>query len=147
MAARGGKSPLNIVFWYNVAAKSGLDRMSAPCRVLHQYEWRHPKVMRLVNDVLDVHEFTIGDDVWVKPPNGSSVSQWSRGRITDVNSVNNVEVDGTPRHVLDIRHLFVEDDDDDSRTSGDSEVEVVNSPLRGSGRVRRTPAWHRDYEM
>ncbi|GAB1602550.1 uncharacterized protein LOC115217275, partial [Argonauta hians] len=36
---------------------------------------------------------------------------WGRGIVTGVNSANNISVDGVPRHILDIRRLFRQDND------------------------------------
>ena len=35
------------------------------------------------------------------------MSQWTKGEVTAVNSKCNVDVDGTPRHVLDIRKVVL----------------------------------------
>ena len=47
-------------------------------------------------------ELNIGEEVWVKPPSVRCTSQWRRGVVTGVNSPNNVDVDGMPRHILSI---------------------------------------------
>ena len=44
-----------------------------------------------------------GDQVVVKPPNARCDTKWSKGKVTKVNSSWNVEVDGMPRHVQDVR--------------------------------------------
>ena len=42
----------------------------------------------------------------MKPKGGKCTSRWSLGRVTGVTSSNNVDVDGVPRHILDIRKLY-----------------------------------------
>ena len=110
MAMRSGASPLQMVFWYNLAPKDGQDKQSVPCNMLHTYIWRHPAIRpEFVNDNArpQVQE---GDTVWVKPPGARCTSRWQTGRVTGVTSTNNVDVDGVPRHVLDIQRVFHEDD-------------------------------------
>ena len=58
-------------------------------------------------------EVSVGDEVWVKPPSVKCTSQWGRGVVTDVNSSNNVSVDGMPRHILDIRRVVESDEEED----------------------------------
>ena len=68
-----------------------------------------------------------GEEVWVKPPNVRCTSQWKKGVVTRVNSSNNVEVDGMPRHILDVRI------DIDERSESECDTERENS-----GRNKRT---------
>ena len=51
-------------------------------------------------------EVRMGDEVWVKPPNARCTSQWKKGVVTKVNTNNNVEVNGVPRHVPDVRRVY-----------------------------------------
>lgn len=156
MAARSDASPLKMVFWYNLAAKDGLDGDTAPCQMVHGYSWRHPEVVRARDEREELidHPYRVGDGVLVKPPDGRCSSHWSRGRVSRLVSANNVEVDGVPRHVLDIRRLFVEeDDDDDDGEAGATDAPHEQAPpempheLRRPTRARRPPVWHQDYEM
>ena len=121
--------------------------------MLHTYIWRHPAIRpEFVNDNArpQVHE---GDTVWVKPPGARCTSRWQTGRVTGVTSTNNVDVDGVPRHVLDIRRVFREDDSDREESgsgdgSGGEDEEVLPGPDGSSGRHardRRPPAWLNDY--
>ena len=63
--------------------------------------------------------------------------------MTDVNSSNNVSVDGMPRHILDVRPV-VHPQDMDSEESGEEQVDEPSLPRR-SGRIRRQPGWMADY--
>ena len=78
------------------------------------------------------------------------------GEVTCINSSDNVSVDGMPRHVLDVRRVLSEDDEnfEDCRESapGSSEEEIATpvhqeSPsLRMSNRVRHPPSYLVDYD-
>ena len=67
--------------------------------------------------------------MWVKPPDVKCTSVWARGNVTAINSANNLEVDGMPRHVLDLRPVFIEGNDQlidgDHYEGGAEEVEVT----------------------
>ena len=39
----------------------------------------------------------------MKPPRATCTTRWKPGVVTRIQSLNNVEVDGIPRHVRDIR--------------------------------------------
>ena len=69
----------------------------------------------------------------VKSPGNHCTLRWNAGRVTGMTSSENVTVNGVPRHVPDLRRLFVDEGDkgaDDVDTEGDeveedeSEVEV-----------------------
>ena len=121
LAERGAISPLEAVFWYNMSPRTGQDESSVPQRSVFRYEWRHPRVA----PTTDVEEerpglVQVGEEVWVKPPNARCTTQWGRGRVTAINSRNNVSVDGMPRHILDLRKVVghsyeVVDNDDRER--------------------------------
>lgn len=104
-AARSGGNPLQAVFWYNLAARSQDDPSSAPSSLINNYAWRHPSARHDHVEERLSDEFQIGDVVAVKPTDGRCTSRWRPGRVTAVISVNNIEVDGVPRHVLDLRRL------------------------------------------
>ena len=74
----------------------------------------------------------------VKPLNGRCTTQWGRGVVTEVNSRNNVSIDGFPHNILDIRPVNTIDEEE--RPSDDE------APRR-SLRERRPPIWIKDYVM
>ena len=47
--------------------------------------------------------YRVGDEVWVKPPQGRCDTRYGTGKVTGVISPHAVEVDGIPRHVRDLR--------------------------------------------
>ena len=48
-------------------------------------------------------QYREGDRVVVKPPNARCDTRWSGGTVTRVNSPWNVDVNGVPRHIQDVR--------------------------------------------
>ena len=106
----------------------------------------------------------LGEEVWVKPPNARCTTRWRKGEITNVNSSNNVSVDGMPRHVLDIRRIVhqvsssEESSEDEQQDESDGDggcigdgAELMFLPCgarhRYPQRERRPPTWTADYEM
>lgn len=161
MAERCRTSPQSALFWYNLAPKHGGDRRSAPSSGVHSYEWRHPDSAAAEPEA-EITEWCVGDDVWVKPPAARCTSTWPRGTVTGVNAPNNVDVDGVPRHVLDIRRLFEPESDDDVEVEPQPQIDrPVNEPPEAQGapsdgqqadedhqrprRQRRRPQWLHDY--
>ena len=66
-----------------------------------------------------------------------------------MNSTNNVAVDGTPRHILDVRKVVLSPEDE-SESDGGSVTEELGSPPRPPEgrypqRERRPPSWMKDY--
>lgn len=103
LAARTGKSPMEMTFWYNSAP---LDNGTIPATALYSYFWRNPD--KPVNDKerLEVeNRYSIGDVVFVKPAKAKCTTRWPEGIVTGVNSATNVEIDGMPRHVADCRSV------------------------------------------
>ncbi|KAK7068838.1 hypothetical protein SK128_011371 [Halocaridina rubra] len=97
-------------------------------------------------------DFRVGDNMWVKLSNNRCPFRWQEGRVSWVESRNNVEVDGVPRHVLDIRHLFADQeesngDEDDAVMSEESPESAVMTQPRRSNRVRWPLVWHQIYQM
>ncbi|KAK3879159.1 hypothetical protein Pcinc_016253 [Petrolisthes cinctipes] len=148
MAARSGKSPLKMVFWYNLAAREGVNGETAPAKVLHKYSWRHPALKREREQNVIHSRFSVGDPVVVKPADKRCMTGWADGKVTGITSENTIEVDGVPRHVLDVCRLFLDGESDEEHTDEPDDViaqEVQEAPRR-SERARRQPAWLSDYE-
>ena len=144
IAERGGITPIEATFWYNMAPKVGQREETVPQRSIFLYEWRHPK-----NKLPDVDEgpprIQIGEEVWVKPPNVRCTTQWGRGIVTGSQSPNNLIVNGTPRHILDLRRVIPANDED----MEDEHQSETNEPLptQRLQRERNAPMWTRDYVM
>ena len=152
-AERGEMDPIQAVYWYNVSPRSGQEEETIPQRAVHPYEWR--LLLDYESDdcgnEVESCEVKIGDEVWVKPPNVRCTSQWTCGKVTGCNSGNNVEVDGMPRHILDIRQVVRADE------AQDTELDIGGGDHAGGGggvpqgdrrypaRLRRPPGYLADY--
>lgn len=141
MAARVGADPRDMTFWYNMAPRGGKDSAS-PAQVLFKYGWRC-YAAETVPEVEDAEGgYQRGDPVFVKPPATRCTTVWPRGMVTGVVSETNVEVDGIPRHVSDLRQVpakVEESSDGESDSTGCPEVSVPDRPRR----VRAQP-WRYD---
>ena len=104
-----------------------------PQRSVFRYEWRHPRVNPTVaaEAEKDPAEVRIGEEVWMKPPNSQCTSQWRRGVTTDINSRNNISVDGMPRHILDIRRVVDSSDESEDESLAESMAEESSDEERG----------------
>lgn len=154
IAERGRISPLEAVFWYNMAPRFGQREDSIPQRAIFRYDWRHPSVDPQPNE----GEATgtgveLGDEVWVKPPGARCTSHWQRGVVTRLNSNSNVSVDGMPRHILDVRRVVhpsrdsVGHEQEESADVATRDEELVESETEGRypQRRRQPPCWMSDY--
>jgi transposase InsO family protein len=155
-ATRAKKSPLDIVFWYNMAPCDD-NRKISPASTVHTYRWRNPNDEIEEDDVS--HEsgnpYHVGDVVVVKPPNARCTTRWIEGVITGIPSANSVEVDGMPRHVADCRstragsEALAADNEEGDRGGDDGggdpgEIDTCPVPRR-STRERRPPAYLEDF--
>ena len=131
-AERSGCSPLQAVFWYNIAPKDGIHGQSVPSSSLYRYKWRHPSEEPVKEKGAGISNVQNGDLVWVKPPKAKCTSRWKLGRVTKVVSNNNVEVNGIPRHILDIR-AFVEEEEDASRSGASTRTTRALREVEESG--------------
>ena len=160
ISERANIDPTKAVFWYNCTPRKHLEEQTVPYRSVYVYDWINPlRVVQneSIEDAVD-SRVELGDEVWVKPPNARCTSHWGRGVVTNINSNNNVSVDGVPRHILDVRRvvlpvddidLDVDDEDEDGSVAGvnDNARETVAPLLRRSARHRRPPCWANDYVM
>ena len=143
IAERGGISPEEATFWYNMAPKVGQRDDTVPHRSVFNYEWRHPRYTSQEIDEQEPARIQIGE-VWVKPLNARCTTQWGGGVITDVQSPNNLSVNGMPRHILDLRHVVHVDDDVSAGPEGNEDEPVA---MQRPKRERAVPIWVRDYVL
>ena len=145
MAERSNVSPVEAAFYYNSSPRYGQQGDSVPQKSVFSYEWRQPTERPGQRSREEqTASVRVGDEVWVKPPVAKCTAQWGRGRVTKVNSKNNIEVDHMPRHVLDLRMVG------DDRQEADAESEAVEENDTGDTRRypqrdRRVPLWMDDY--
>lgn len=152
MAERAGITPMEAVYWYNITPRHGIDARSVPHLSVNNYIWRgfHSNLIERDAEISEVVK--IGDEVWVKPPNVRCTTPWEKGIVTGVNSKNNVEVNGTPRHILDVRRVMqplesvhVDSNEHKEMLTGDEEVDEdvdqgdVDKERRYPLRERRPP--------
>ena len=96
IAARKACMITEVVYRYNTTPKDAVTAVSAPTNAIHRYRVRIKSIDACLPDRQGTRgPYELGDTVWVKPPN--------RGQITGIVSEQAVLVDGTPRHVKDIR--------------------------------------------
>jgi hypothetical protein len=104
IAERGGITPEEATFWYNVTPRKDIEEGSVPSNLLFRYPWRVPfDVNTRQLDADGKNDFAVGEEVWVKPSPPSCTKQWALGEVTSVNSKHTVCIDGVPRHVRDVR--------------------------------------------
>ena len=125
--------PVQAVCSYNVSPKRGEEQDTVPQISVHPYEWRLP---------------------WQEADNIDESEEQ-----TKVNSHNDIEVGGMPRHILDVRPVYdvpregEEELLEISMGEGDSGVieetagsEQIDSRRQYPVRQRRPPAWLAGYE-
>lgn len=102
IAARSRGSIREMVYWYNLTPKEGLNGDSSPSSQLFNYKWRC-KRQPILKEEYEGTEFSKGDTVYVKPTNPKCTARWQQGHVSGQLSENKVDVDGRLRHVADIR--------------------------------------------
>ena len=89
-----------------------------------------------------LHNYTQGQEVFVKPPDSKCTSEWNRGRVSDEGRGVSVEINGLPRHMSDVRPAPIVAD----LSIRESEEPIAdNLNLRRSTRVRRFPNKYADF--
>ena len=78
------------------------------------------------------------------PPNAQCTTQWGRGVITDVQSPNNLSIDGMPWHILDLRRVVHVDDDVSAGPEGNEDEPVAMQRLQ---REHAVLIWAWDYVL
>uniref|UniRef100_A0A5S6Q3K8 Integrase catalytic domain-containing protein n=1 Tax=Trichuris muris TaxID=70415 RepID=A0A5S6Q3K8_TRIMR len=104
IAARKNCSVNEAVYRYNLMPRDDCSVDKAPANAVYRYSVRVRGVDPVVADIQSVQSpYSVGDRVWVKPPRARCDSKYQKGTVTGVLSNQAVEVDGTPRHVRDLR--------------------------------------------
>ena len=95
------------VYWYNVTPKDDVSSATAPANMVYRYRiW-----LKGINGTpAPTHNqqqavFKPGDRVWVKTPHGRFTTKYKVGRVSGITSVQNITVNGMPRHVKDLRPI------------------------------------------
>ena len=137
IAARKGCSVAEAVYRYNVMPRSD-DPNSSPANVLFSYKLRVPDVESEEQCEESEHAmFNVGDKVWIRDSSRRCDVPSSMGTVTRQVSAQCVEVDHVPRHVRDLRLVFVpsqESGETVSRNNDDDDFGPII--LRESANVR-----------
>mgnify|MGYP003417316483 FL=1 len=102
MVARTRKSVEEMLYWYNMSPREGLDEKSVPFASVYAYRLTYADV-KCASDNEVVTKLHVGDVVYVKQRSASCTDEWKEGVVTGVNSMWNVSVDGVCTHVKNIR--------------------------------------------
>lgn len=139
LAARAGKSPLDVLFWYNSAPLDD-DVETVPAAAIYSYKWRNPDVPAQGGGqrCQDESRYTVGDVVFVKPAQARCTTRWPVGVVTAIPSTTCVKVDGMPRHVADCRQVPTTDQREEVHPEDPEDEEDEPEPRR-STRVRHAP--------
>ena len=77
---------------------------------VNSYTWRLPCVKAVLpRERGNSATVEIWEEVWISPAAARCTTQWVRGYVSGINSRQNVEVDGMPRHILDVRPVVHEE--------------------------------------
>ena len=93
------------------------------------------------------HNFPVGAEVFVKPPDARCTSQWSHGIVTGHGREKQmVEIDGLPRHVSHVR-LMPSEEESPRLVHEDGVEEQIDADVENARpvRIRRRLAWQEDY--
>ncbi|KFD49597.1 hypothetical protein M513_09540 [Trichuris suis] len=120
IAARKGCSIPEAVYLYNVTPRVDCSESSTPAAAMYPYDVRVREVDQLpTQDQPGAAPYVVGEKVWIKPPGARCVSTYHQGTVTAVLSRHAVEVDGTPRHVRDLRHRMAPEETHEQVPPGD----------------------------
>ena len=104
IAARKRCTIPEAVYWYNVTPKDNVSSATAPANMVYRYRIRLKGINGTPAPTHNQQQavFKPVDRVWVKTPHGRCTTKYKVGRVT---SVQNITVDGMPRHVKDLRPI------------------------------------------
>ena len=107
MVARSGKTPEDMVFWYNNTPNSA---NVIPAAATYTYQARLPGEPESAGSPGDRHTvstemnpYRVGDEVFVKPGRARCDKRWKLGTVTKLISDKVVEIDNIDRHIADVR--------------------------------------------
>ena len=119
-----------------------MTAVSAPANAIHRYRVRIKSIDAHLPDRQGTRgPYELGDTVRVKPPNSRCTTSFRRGQITGIVSEQAVLVDGTPRHVRDIRPAL---NTNPLVSSGSGESSNDELWIRPMPRVRDDPTANSD---
>ena len=160
IAARKDCSIPEAVYLYNLMPQDDCTSSTAPANILYSYTLRVRDVdPQPDDDQVGDGPYSVGEEVWVKPPNARCDVRHNRGTVTKVVSDQAVEIDGVPRHVKHLHRCSaqsvpvkasegneddsllirvpVQEDDEAVDAAGHHEVNEDYELPRRSSRIRR----------
>ena len=107
IAARKQCTIPEAVYWYNVTPKDDVSSATAPANMVYRCRIRLKGINGTPAPTHNQQQavFKPDDRVWVKTPHGRCTTKYKVGRVTGITSVQNITVDGMPRHVKDMRPI------------------------------------------
>ena len=112
MVARTNGTVAEMLHWYNNTPNS---ENVVPAQAIYQYSPRlvgeEIKDLSLALRSTALSPYQVGDMVYVKPPKARCDTVWKLGKVTQIVADAVVEVDGTNRHVADVRHAYSSSDE------------------------------------
>lgn len=134
MAARTNSDVLDMTYWYNVSPKVGTSDATVPANQVFTFRWRTSRALpsRSPGGSAGGTGFRVGQKVYVKPRDSRCTSVWPEGRVTHAGDGVQLEINGVPRHVADVRPVpadldetgRLEGGEEDDRNVGNVELEL-----------------------
>lgn len=148
LATRAQCSIQRAVFWYNLLPKDGSDGSSSPSALLFHHRWSVPGT-QITEENHKSNKYIVGQRVFVKPGVSSRCDEiWPVGIVTRNGVGSQVEVNGVPRHVADVRSVIIDRDEESVHSDAENEA-AATLPFEGAPgrpqRNRRAPQYLEDY--
>ena len=147
MAARSQGKVLDMVYYYNSTPTKADDVTTIPGEQHVCHQWHQNRMVDKTYEE-QPNGYQEGDLVYCKPRKSDCVTPWPRGEVTRNGNGLQVEVDGYPRHVSDVRP--VEDvtlSADETDSDGTLPSDNATTPRRNPPRSRRLPKKYQDFEL
>lgn len=123
IATRKNCSVLEAVYWYNVTPKDNLSPSTAPADVLHTYHIRVRGIDATPPPESQITEGEYKGTLSGSRLRGKCITKFGTGHVTEVVSQQSVRVNGTPRHVRDLRPFL------GSNPTTDEDTEDSEQPI------------------
>ena len=116
------------VYWHNVTPRDSMSPPTAPANKIYHYEVKVKEVDALVMSSGPGRSYyQVRNRVRFKTPQNWCTTKFSKGRVTEVISLQSVLVDGIPRHVKDLHpwHSGTSLEEDSDGTPSESKAESL----------------------
>ena len=87
--------------------KDDVSSATAPANMVYRYHIQLKGIHGTPALTLNQRQaiFELGDRVWIKTPHGRCTTRYKVGHVTGITCVQNITVNGMPRHVKDLRPI------------------------------------------